>query len=142
MLSRRTKAALHALVVMARSPGEAVPTAVLHAQIGGSRPYLEQTLSRLVRARLIVSDRGRSGGFSLARDAAAITFADVIRLFDGPLALAPCVSRTAPGTCSDCPGGAACRIRPSLQSARDEVAKVLEATTIASAATDPVSPGP
>jgi Rrf2 family protein len=48
--------------------------------------YLENLLVDLRRARLVASQRGINGGYRLAREASAITLADVIRAIDGPLA--------------------------------------------------------
>ena len=46
---------------------------------------------------ITASDGGKFGGYLLARPAREISFAQVIRVLDGPLALAPCVSpRLAP----------------------------------------------
>ncbi len=133
MLSRRTKYAIHSLLVLAAEPGRAIRTAELQDRCGGSRAYLEAALSTLAREGLILSIRGRAGGFRLARTAEDISFADVIRLFDGPLALAPCVSRTDYRRCDDCVDEATCGIRGALGEARDQVAAVLEQTTLAQA---------
>jgi len=48
--------------------------------------YLENLLADLRRARLVASQRGSEGGYRLARPAAEISLADVIRAIDGPLA--------------------------------------------------------
>lgn len=48
--------------------------------------YLENILGELRRGRLVISHRGQEGGYRLARPAAEITLADVIRAIDGPLA--------------------------------------------------------
>jgi len=48
--------------------------------------FLLNILSDLKRARIVSSRRGSQGGFQLARPAAAITVADVIRAVEGPLA--------------------------------------------------------
>jgi Rrf2 family protein len=48
--------------------------------------FLLNILSDLKRARIVSSHRGSQGGFGLARSAAAITVADVIRAVEGPLA--------------------------------------------------------
>lgn len=133
MLSRRTKYAIHSLLVLAAEPGRAIRTAELQDRCGGSRAYLEAVLSTLAREGLILSIRGRAGGFRLAHAADEISFADVIRLFDGPLALAPCVSRTDYRRCDDCVDEATCGIRGALGEARDQVAEVLERTTLAQA---------
>lgn len=48
--------------------------------------FLERILTDLRRAGIVRSLRGAEGGYWLARDAAAVTLADVIRAVDGPLA--------------------------------------------------------
>lgn len=47
--------------------------------------FLEHILSDLRRADLLTSQRGADGGYRLARDAATINVADVIRAVEGPL---------------------------------------------------------
>ena len=53
---------------------------------------------------------------------------------DGPLALAPCVSRLSFRKCDDCPDLATCAIREALLRARDATASVLESYSLADAA--------
>ena len=48
--------------------------------------FLENILSELKHAGIVASQRGAEGGYWLARPAAAVTLADVIRAVDGPLA--------------------------------------------------------
>lgn len=48
--------------------------------------FLESILNDLRRAGLLRSQRGADGGYRLARDATAITVADIMRPLDGPLA--------------------------------------------------------
>lgn len=48
--------------------------------------FLENILATLRRAGLVTSRRGGDGGYWLARPAATITVADIVRAVDGPLA--------------------------------------------------------
>jgi Rrf2 family protein len=48
--------------------------------------FLLNILNDLKRGRIVVSQRGSHGGYRLARPAASITVADVIRAMEGPLA--------------------------------------------------------
>ena len=48
--------------------------------------YLESILLELKHRGIVQSQRGSSGGFRLARPAAEISLADVIRAVDGPMA--------------------------------------------------------
>jgi len=51
----------------------------LARRIGAPRHYLVKTLRRLVRAKLLVAQRGHNGGFALARPAKSIRFSEVLR---------------------------------------------------------------
>jgi len=144
MLSQKAKYGLRALVELARAaegPGAAqVSAGELAVRAGAPRKFLEAILLELSRSQIVVSRRGKFGGYVLARPAAGITFAEVIRIVDGPLALAPCVSpRLGFRKCADCPDLATCTLREALMRARDATADVLEAYTLADAA---VSGGP
>ena len=48
--------------------------------------FLENILAELRHAGLVLSQRGAEGGYRLARPAAEISLADVIRAVEGPLA--------------------------------------------------------
>src|ERR1700755_2176241 len=75
MLSQRAKYALKAMIRLARHEGpetlsvtEIPPSAMI------PRAFLEQILSDMKRRNLLVSRRGKQGGFLLARDASKISF--------------------------------------------------------------------
>lgn len=57
------------------------------------RKFLEQILLSLKRAGYLKSRRGADGGYKLAISPSKITLAEIIRLFDGPLAPVESVSR-------------------------------------------------
>ena len=139
MLSQKAKYGLRALVELARaaeSPGGAqVSAGELANRAGAPRKFLEAILLELSRSQIVVSRRGKFGGYVLARPAGEITFAEIIRIVDGPLALAPCVSpRLGFRKCADCPDLATCTLREALLRARDATADVLEGYTLADAA--------
>ena len=48
--------------------------------------FLESILRQLRQAQMVTSRRGAEGGYRLARPAASITVAEVVRALDGPLA--------------------------------------------------------
>ncbi len=96
MLSRRAKYALKAMIALAEHRGpEPLSVTDLAERAAAPRAFLEQILSDLKRRNLLVSSRGKQGGFRLARPADEISFADVIRHIDGPLARAPGASPPA-----------------------------------------------
>lgn len=134
MLSQKARYALHALIVLANhGGGEPMMIADIAEQAGVPRKFLEQILLGLKKRGIVQSMRGRAGGYRLGRPAKEITFADIIRETDGPLALSPCVSVTAYHRCPDCRDEATCAIRKVLLAARDATAQVLESRTLAQA---------
>lgn len=73
---------LGALVDLAAA-GRPVKGDVLAGRHGVSTGFLENILAELRRAGFVASKRGGHGGYWLARPAADITVADVIRTLDG-----------------------------------------------------------
>lgn len=140
MLSHKARYALRALVELARTGADRAHTEAqltsgeLAARADAPRKFLEAILLELSRRHIVVSRRGKFGGYVLARPAAEISFAEVIRVIDGPLALAPCVSKMAFRKCDDCPDLDTCALREALMKARDATAEVLEGYTLADAA--------
>ena len=135
MLSQKARYALRALVELARADTPQVTSGELATRSGAPRKFLEAILLEMSRNHLVVSRRGKFGGYTLARPPAEISFAEVIRVIDGPLALAPCVSpRLNFRKCDDCPDRDACSLREALLRARDATADVLEGYSLADAA--------
>jgi Rrf2 family protein len=134
MLSQKARYALHALIVLAEHGGrEPMMIADIAEEAQVPRKFLEQILLSLKRRGIVQSVRGRAGGYRLGRSAKEISFADIIRETDGPLALSPCVSVTAYHKCPDCMDEATCAIRKVLLAARDATADVLESRSLAQA---------
>jgi Rrf2 family protein len=135
MLSQKAKYGLRALVELARAGGAQLTAGELALRADAPRKFLEAILLELSRNSLVTSRRGKFGGYTLARPAPEISFAEVIRVIDGPLALAPCVSpRLGYRKCEDCPDLDACTLREALLRARDATADVLERYSLADAA--------
>jgi Rrf2 family protein len=134
MLTSKAKYALRAMIDLAGAPhGRPVFIGDIAGRQDIPRRFLESILLELRRHDLVVSQRGKAGGYMLARPAAMISFADVIRAIDGPLALTPCTSVTAYQRCADCLDEGVCTLRKTLQKVRDASAEVLETATLASA---------
>lgn len=87
--------------------------------------FLEQILMQLREAGYIVTKRGKNGGYYLAKPPAEISFGEVIRLIDGPLAPIACVSQTAYERCT-CPDEAHCGLRMLMLDVRNAIAKILD----------------
>jgi Rrf2 family protein len=137
MLSQKARYALRAMLhLAAQEPGTSRQIADIAEGANIPRKFLEQILLELKRRGLVHSHRGRHGGYSLGRPVAGISFAEIIRIIDGPLALSPCASRTAYRKCEDCEDEVTCAIRKSLVDVRDATARILEHHSLADALAD------
>ena len=132
MLSQKARYALHAMLFLARRGDSATVAEIAEAETI-PRKFLEQIFSGLKARGLLESRRGPSGGYKLAKPAASISFAEVLRAIDGPLALAPCASQTAYRPCPDCKSIETCEIRPVLISVRTTTSLLLEGISLAEA---------
>jgi Rrf2 family protein len=85
-VSAKADYALRALIEIAqRSDGLPVSAEELGRLQEIPHGFLQAILADMRRAGIVVSQRGQSGGWRLARSAAEVSVADVIRAVDGPL---------------------------------------------------------
>ncbi len=132
MISQRAKYALRALSVLARAPaGEPVQISEIAEQQNIPKKFLEQILLELKRSGIVVSRRGKQGGYLLLKPAAEVTYGEVLRLIDGPIAPLPCLSITAYRKCEDCNGEADCEIRRVFAHVADATRRILFEATLA-----------
>lgn len=134
MLSRKTKYALRAALYLAH---EAKRGSILIAEISEKEKipmkFLELILLELKHEGILVSKKGRGGGYSLARAPESITVGDVIRAIQGTLALVPCLVETNPEKCEDCLDEAICGIKPVMRRVYAQTSAIVDRTTLAEA---------
>lgn len=133
MLSQRGRYALKALLHLARRETEQIGVSAIAEGEQIPRKYLEAIMTDMRKAGIVESTRGWAGGYRLSRPADLITFGEVIRVTDGPLALLPCASRNFYKRCEDCRDEAACALRQVMAKVRNEVSEILDRTTLADA---------
>ena len=86
-VSAKVDYAIRALAELAAAPsGPPVKGERLAEAQGIPLKFLENILTELRRAEIVASQRGVDGGYRLARPAAEISIADVIRAVEGPIA--------------------------------------------------------
>ncbi|KFC23841.1 RrF2 family transcriptional regulator [Epilithonimonas lactis] len=131
MLSKRVKYAIKTLLFLNRKDNSSLFSAKKISE--NERiplKFLEQILRELKQNKILKSERGAEGGYTLMKDPADIKVLDVIRIVDGPVALLPCASLNFYEKCSDCRDEATCSIRKLLINVRDNMLPVLD-TSIA-----------
>ncbi len=136
MLSQKTRYTIRALQHLADHyrEGPIRLDAIAEAQ-NIPRKFLTVILSEMGREGLVVSTRGRDGGYELALPPIDVRYGDIIRLTRGSLALVPCASRNAHEHCHNCLPEAECRLRGLMLTLRDEMATMLDRMSLA----DPIT---
>jgi Rrf2 family protein len=135
MLSQKARYALRALLHLVEHARDRTVQLGDIAQMQViPRKYLEFIMVDLKKAGLVISRRGPGGGYVLARPPEQISFVEVIRAIDGPIALVPCASENFYARCGDCHDEATCAIRRVLARVRDSAVDILENTSLADAA--------
>jgi FeS assembly SUF system regulator len=92
---RISKLTDYATVILARlaiEPARRFTAAQIAAETHLAGPTVSKLLKQLHRQRLVLSTRGASGGYLLARAPAEITAAQILDALDGPVALTECAS--------------------------------------------------
>ena len=134
MLSQKTRYTIRAFQHLADHWGKGQVQLADIAEAQNIPPkFLTVILSEMAREGLLISQRGRDGGYQLALPPVDISYGDLVRLTRGSLALVPCVSRTAYRPCTDCKSEADCAIRHAMMRVRDETARILDGTSLADA---------
>ena len=105
-LNTRGRYAVMAMADIAQHVAEhGAERAVSLADIGARQhlpvTYLEQLFSKLREAELVVSVRGRHGGYQLGRPADAIAIAEVLRAVEEPTRMTRCLGPDDPGCVGD-----------------------------------------
>jgi Rrf2 family protein len=134
MMSKKCKYALKALIRLGKEYGSG--NLLLTDDIAKSehipKKFLEQILLNLKHAGYVRSKQGSKGGYRLVQDPNHITLAELYRLFDGAIALVPCVSQKFYEACDDCPDETICRLKPVFIDVREKTYELFSETTIQS----------
>lgn len=99
---------------------------------GLARPHVVKIVHELGQAGYIITQRGRGGGFRLARPAAEIVIGDVVRLTEGPMELVECFNPVK----NTCPLIGICKLSRALQHATQAFMAVLDDLTLADIASN------
>jgi len=131
MLSKKSKYALKAMMVLAKEYGQGpVLISDLARREDIPHKFLELILLELKNQGLLQSKKGKGGGYFLRREPHLITVGSIVRVLDGPIAPLPCVSKTAYMRCRECRNERSCGIRIVMKEVRDATAKILDSTSL------------
>jgi Rrf2 family protein len=130
-LSKKTRYAMLALTRLAREYGNG---AIMIGEIAKSenlpQRFLENILLELKNMGILGSKLGKSGGYYLLKPPGEIHLSEIVRHFEGTIALLSCVSEKAYQPCEFCKDEKDCKIRTVFKEVRDKSYEILYNTTL------------
>lgn len=132
ILSKKTRYAIVALTRLAKDFGKG-PILIRDIAQDEKIPqrFLENILLELRKLGILGSKLGKEGGYYLLKRPEEVTMAEIIRHFEGTIALMYCVSEKAYQPCEFCKDEAKCQIRRVFKEVRDTTYDILKRTTLA-----------
>lgn len=133
MLTFKTRYAMLALVRLAESYGqEPLQVSQIAADKNIPKRFLESILQELKNNGYLDSRLGKKGGYVLNKPPDKINLLEIIRLFEGAIALLPCTSEKYYKRCDHCPDENTCTIRRPFKEIREFTYNKLASTTLQS----------
>lgn len=131
MLSKKAQYAFYALKYLAEHSDKGP---ILIGDIAEAeklpKKFLETILLDLKNMGVVSSKKGKGGGYYLIKKAGDISFADIVRYFDGAIALLPCATYNYYESCSQCRDENTCGMRSVVKAIRDETVNVMKTFSI------------
>jgi Rrf2 family protein len=133
ILSKKTRYAIVALTRLAREYGKG-PLQIREIAEDEKIPqsFLENILLELRKLGILGSKLGKSGGYFLLKKPEDVNLAEIIRHFEGTIALMYCVSEKAYQPCEFCKDESTCEIRKVFKEIRDTTYDILSRTNLKS----------
>jgi len=133
-ISKMTDYAIMVMVELHASRQEVLSAVALAECSSLELPTVSKVLKLLVKAELVESFRGASGGYSMERDASDISVAEIIAAIEGPIAMTEC--SVEDGLCAQEEN---CGLRGNWQRISVAIAKAMAGVSLAEMA-QPVKP--
>jgi Rrf2 family transcriptional regulator, cysteine metabolism repressor len=99
--STKTTYGLRAMIVLAENWGDDnLSLATIAKEEGISVKYLERIFSILKKEKLIISEKGVNGGYTLAQDPRKVSIYSIVRALEGKMTPFHCLDETGKVYCS------------------------------------------
>ncbi len=124
-MGKLTDYATVVLASLAQRPHEFCAAAELAEKTHLSLPTVSKLLKELQRSGMVISSRGALGGYRLARSPELITAAQILDVFEGPVAITECSTAT-----SHCGIEKLCRVSSAWQRINAAIRRALDDVTL------------
>jgi len=131
MLTKKAQYALYALRYLAfkKDKGPGLIKEIVEVEKLPQK-FIEAILVDLKNAGFVNSKKGKNGGYYLIKEPKDINFADIIRIFDGAIALLPCATYKYYEKCDKCQNDDDCGLRNVVKEIRDKTVAIMKELTL------------
>jgi Rrf2 family protein len=127
LITRNTDYAVRALCCIIQQKKDIVSAEQIVKHLKIPRPFLRKILQILNKEGLLISYKGKDGGFALTLPPEKISLMEVMKIFQTPIKLNECKFKK-----SDCPEIENCSLKKKIDEIEKEVFIKLKAITISS----------
>jgi Rrf2 family protein len=117
---------------MARDPEEKFLIKDISEACNIPKKFLEAILLDLKRSGVLGSKQGKGGGYFLRMKPADVNLAEVVRQFDGAIALVSCAAHKFYEPCAECEDEETCTVHDAFLQIRNATVEMLKADTLES----------
>jgi Rrf2 family protein len=131
MLTQKTRYSILAMVRLAKEYGKGtlMINEIAESELIPKR-FLETILLELKKNGYLNSKLGKKGGYLLNKAPKDINLLEIVRLFEGTIAMLPCTSEKYYEACEHCKDEESCSIRGTFKDIRQYTYDKLESTSL------------
>lgn len=125
--SKTMEYAIRVLLYLQHGSSQTFSASFLHKELDLPYKYLTKLMTQLEKKALVVSTKGRNGGFQLARDAQTIYLSDIFEAIEEPLDENRCILGF-----EKCNAANPCALHDKWIGPKQNIEEMLTTTTLAS----------
>lgn len=131
MISKKTQYAMLALTKLAKEYGKGpIPISEIATSERIPQRFLENILLEIKKMGILGSRLGKAGGYYLIKKPEEVSLGDIVRQFEGTIAMIYCISEKAYQPCEFCKDEKNCKIRKVFKEVRENTLSILQRTTL------------
>ncbi|NOU17922.1 MAG: Rrf2 family transcriptional regulator [Bacteroidales bacterium] len=131
MISKKTQYAMLALTKLAKEYGKGpIPISEIATSERIPQRFLENILLEIKKMGILGSRLGKAGGYYLIKKPEEVSLGDIVRQFEGTIAMIYCISEKAYQPCEFCKDEKNCKIRKVFKEVRDNTLSILQRSTL------------
>ena len=127
LITKNADYSIRAMLFMAKKPGIIYSVAGLSKNLGIPKPYLRKLLQIMSAKGLLLSLKGKNGGFRLTGNYLELSVSDILSAFNSHLKMTDCVIRG-----KICPNKRSCPLRIQVNIIEKEVLSKIKGIKIES----------